>query len=339
MGNRLERRDNKMGIRFVCASVILLWGLALPGFIQRAEAAQYPTRAIDLVIPFAAGGSTDLVGRVVSSYVSKRWGQAVNVINKTGASGTTGALAAIQARPDGYTLMVTGSTTTIINLALQKDLVYKWDDMRYVARLGLTPVAVIVKADAPYRTLKDLVDAVKADPVKFKVGTGGIGGSSTFGTGKLLLAAGIDPSKVDLVVFEGGAPTAVAVAGGHIHFASQVISEVISLIRAGKLRALAVSSPQRSADLPDVPTCIEAGYPSADFVSVSGLAGPARLSDAIVSEWERVLEEAFRDKTFAEAMLKTGTVAAYMSARDYTAWTRNQQGPALELAEKLKLRK
>lgn len=335
-----------MGNQLVRASVILFLGLfhllagpMLFDLIGRAQAAQYPTRSIEMVVPFGAGGSTDLVGRLVASNVSKKWGQAITVINKTGASGTTGTLAAIQARPDGYTLLVTGSTTTIINNALQKELPYKWNDMRYVARLGLTPVAVIVKADSPYRTLKELVDAVKADPAKFKAGTGGIGGSSTFGTGKLLLAAGIDPSKVDLVVFEGGAPTAVAVAGGHVHFASQPISEVISLVRAGKLRALGVSSPQRSADLPDVPTCIEAGYPSADFVSVSGLAGPAKLPDAIVSEWEKVLDEAFRDKTFAEAMLKVGTVPAYLNARDYTAWTRDQQGPALELAEKLKLRK
>lgn len=332
-------RPGQASYALLAGILLVLATAALAGCAQQPAASAYPTKPIEIIVPFAAGGGTDVVSRIAGEYVSAKWGQPINVVNKPGGGGTPGTVEVIQAKPDGYTLTMLSASTSILNPALQSDLPYKWNDMTYMARLVLSPLALVVKADSPYNTLKDLVEAIKKDPSKFKYGSSGVAGPSTFGTAQLLESAGIDPTKVDRVPFDGGAPTVAAVAGGHVDFAAQNLSEVLSLVTGGKLRALAVTTPERVAELPDVPTAKESGYEGFKQVGVFGLAGPAKLPESVVSKWESVLTEAMNDAAFKEKLIKTGNIPAYQGAKEYTAWTEDQYKSAYDLAVKLSLRK
>ncbi len=319
-------------------AVLLVALLAFPAFATPSEAA-YPTKAIDIIVPFAPGGGTDVVSRIVAEYVRGKWKQSVNVVNKPGGGGTPGTVETIQARPDGYTLTMLSASTSILNPALQTDLPYKWDAVTHIARLVLSPLVLVVKADAPYNSVKDLMDAVKKDPSKFKVGSSGLAGPSTFGVAQLLQSAGIEPTKVDIVPFAGGAPTLVAVAGGHVQLAAQNMSEVLPLIEGKKLKPLAVSTPARDPSLPNVPTAKEAGYEGFKEVGVFGLAGPPNLPESIVSAWESVLSEAMKDSAFVDKLMKSGNIPAYQGSKEYRAWTEERFKSSDELAAKLKLKK
>lgn len=321
------------------ALVLALAVVSTAGCSQSSGASSYPTKAVEIIVPFAAGGGTDVVARIAGEHASNKWKQPVSVVNKPGGGGTPGTVEAIQAKPDGYTLTMLAASTSILNPALQSDLPYKWDDMTFIARVSLSPLVLVVKADSPYKTAKELVEVVKQDPSKFKFGSSGVAGPSTFGVGQLLQAAGVDPTKVDIVPFNGGAPTLTAVAGGHVDFAAQNLSEVLPLVQGGKLKALAVTSPERVSELPDVPTAREAGYEGFKQVGVFGLAGPKNLPQPVVSKWESVLAEALKDSAFKDRMLKTGNIPSYQDSREYTAWTEDQFNSASDLAIKLNLRK
>ena len=194
------------------------------------------------------------------------------------------------------------ASTSILNRALQLDLPYKWNDVTHIARVSVSPLVLVVKSDAPYNSAKDLVEAIRADPTSFKFGSSGVAGPSTFGAAQLLQDAGIDPTAVDVAPFDGGAPTLAAVAGGHVQFAAQNLSEVLPLVQGGQLKALAVTSPERVAELPDVPTATEAGYPGFSQVGVFGMAGPKGLPADVVTAWESMLSEAMKDTAFINKM-------------------------------------
>lgn len=319
-------------------ALLLLAMLTVPALVAPAKAA-YPTKAIDIIVPFAPGGGTDVVARISAEYVRGKWKQSVNVVNKPGGGGTPGTVETLQAKPDGYTLTMLSASTSFLNPALQTDLPYKWSDLTYIARLVLSPLVLVVKADAPFNTTKDLVEAIRKDPSKFKAGSSGLAGPSTFGIAQLLQSAGIDPTTVDIVPFNGGAPTLTAVAGGHVQFAAQNMSEVLPLIEGKKLKPLAVSTPERDPSLPSVPTAKEAGYPGFIQVGVFGMAGPPNLPEAIVGSWEAVLSEAMKDAGYVDKLKKSGNIPSYQGAKEYRVWTGEQFKSADELATKLKLKK
>lgn len=331
-----SKRRAATGISQVTALLSALLALAV---LATPSEPAYPTKAIDIIVPFAPGGGTDVVSRIAAEYVRGKWKQSVNVVNKPGGGGTPGTVEVIQAKPDGYTLTMLSASTSFLNPALQTDLPYKWNVLTHIARLVLSPLVLVVKADAPYDSVKELVEAVRKDPSRFKVGSSGLAGPSTFGVAQLLQSAGIEPTKVDIVPFAGGAPTLVALAGGHVHFAAQNMSEVLPLIEGKKLKPLAVTTPERDPSLPSVPTAKEAGYPGFMQVGVFGLAGPPNLPTSIVGAWESVLSEAMRDSAFVDKLRKSGNIPTYQGAKEYRAWTEEQFKSADELAARLKLKK
>ncbi len=321
------------------AFLVALALMATVGCAQKPAEAAYPSKSVQIVVPYAAGGGTDLVARIVAEYAQSKWGQSVTVVNKPGGGGTPGMVEVLQAPPDGYVLTMLAAGTSILNPALQLDLPYKWDGMTHLSRVSINPLVLVVKSDSPYKTAKDLVDAVRKDPSKFKFASSGVAGPSTFGTAQLLQAANIDPTAVKVVPFDGGTQSATAVAGGHVDFAAQNLSEILPMVQGGQLRALAVSTPDRAPEFPDVPTGKEAGYAGFNQVGVFGMAGPAKLPDSVVAKWDSILADALKDSTVKDKMLKTGNTPAYMAAKEYKAWTGEQYKVANDLAVKLKLQK
>lgn len=313
--------------------VVLVGGCSAQG-----EAA-YPAKQIDLICPFSAGGASDVAGRTLAEHLTKAWGQPVNVVIKTGAGGTTGTVAGLQAQPDGYTLILYGNSNGTFNPAVQSDLPYKYDQPTPVARVVTNTMVLIVRGDAKWQTAKEFVDDIAKDPKTFKMGTGSEAGPSTFATARLLGGAGIDVTLPTRVVFQGGAPVVTAVAGGHVDFAIQSVSEVQSLVEAGKVKALMVTSEKRAKQLPNVPTSKEAGFPWCNWVGYTGIVGPTNLPDAVVKKWSDSIAAACDNSEFQAKMESVGATPAYLGPAEFKAFLKSEYEDALQVVQKLGLRK
>lgn len=324
-------RALRLAVPFALTVVVLAAGCARRG-------SDYPTKQVELIVPFAPGGATDLTARALAENVSKKLEQPVSVVNKTAGGGTGGTLEAIQAKPDGYTLLATSVTSSTLNPAVVSDLPYKWDQYTFIALLVTSPQVFVVNADSPWTTLKDLVEDVRKEPTRFKYGSAGPGGPSTFGVAQVMEQAGVDPNTLTRVAFQGGGPTVTALAGGHVDFASQHLAEVADLVKGGKLRGLAISSDARVTMLPDVPTAKEAGFDRYTFQGYTGLAAPPNTPKNVVDRWTQVIKEAMADPAFTEQLEGLGLTAAYLGPDQYQDWARKEYEGAVAIADRLKLR-
>jgi tripartite-type tricarboxylate transporter receptor subunit TctC len=314
-------------------------GLLLTGFGPSTQSAPaYPTKPITLICPFSAGGASDLVGRAVADYLTKKWGQPVSVVIKTGAGGTTGTVAGLQSPPDGYTLFLAGNSNGTINPALEKNLPYKWDQPTMVARVATNTMVLIVKADSKWKTVKELVDDIAKNPKNFKLGTGSPAGPSTFCCAQILGGAGIDITLPSRVVFQGGAPVVTAVAGGHVDFAAQSISEILPLLEAGKIRGLAVTSPERAKQLPNIPTGKEVGYPGFRWLGYSAIQGPPKMPEAVVRQWADAIKEGMRDPEFQKKMDDVGATPSFLGPEEFKSFLQSDYTEAVQVLDKLGIR-
>ena len=259
--SHLRRRLARQGL--AAAAVLLLSPRPSPA--QPAiTAADWPTRSMRLIIPFPPGGATDLLARVLADRLGTRLGQTVVAENRGGAAGVIAAEAASRADPDGYTLFFGSIGTASINAHLHSKLSYRPEDLLPVALFADLPNVLVVRRDSPFRSVADVVAAARARPGELTYASSG-SGSSLHLSGEMLKAdAGVDILHVP---FRGGADTANQIMGGRIDLGMNNVPSVIALIRGGQLRALAVTSPERSEALPEVPTIAESGVP--------GLAGYA----------------------------------------------------------------
>ena len=322
-------------IRIALVVVLVLGMFAAVADAQPA----YPTRPIEIIVGYAPGGGADVAARLVAGHASKKWGQPVNVVNMPGASGITGALRALNARPDGYTLLLDPHATSSMLFAVESDVPFKMEGKTHIALVTLDPVLYTVKADSPWKTLKDVAAAAKKDPKAFRSGIAGVSGIAAFSVSQFLFNAGVPLAETNKVVFTGGAPALTALAGGHVDFAGQQWSESAGLVSGGKIRALAVVNPTRLPGLPDVPTAKEAGFPELDVVGWQGLAGPPNLPAPIVAKWNALLQEATKDKEFIDQAAKVSKVVAYMGPDQYWKFQQDELKKYLPLAQKMGIRK
>jgi tripartite-type tricarboxylate transporter receptor subunit TctC len=304
-----------------------------------AAAPTYPARPVDMVVAFAPGGGADVTARLVATYLSKKWGQPINVVNRPGGGGILGTHEVLAARPDGYTLMMDNHAVNAMLAASQTDLPFKWDERTPIARVTFDPVFYCVKFDAPWQSLKEVVAHIKANPKTLRWGTAHAGGISTFAITQFFAAAGVDLAQTNRVIFPGGAPTLTALAGGHVDFAGQQWSEVRGLVAGKKIRALAVVLPQRVKEFPDVPTAREAGFPELDVVGWQGVTGPPGLPAEVVERWDEAIRGAAADPAFLEQAAKIGKVIAYLGPQDFRKFMFAEYDKYLPLAIKMGLRK
>ncbi len=224
-----------------------------------AQGPSFPERPIRLVVPFAAGGATDVLGRLLAVGLGEKLGQSVVVENKPGASTVIGAAQVAKAAPDGYTLLLAASTTLTLNPAIRQNLAY--DPVKSFTPLGLVAdmsLVLVANPEVPVNSLKDLVAQAKANPDKFSYGSFGAGSSVHFGGEMLKSATGM---RMVHVPFNGSAPSLTALAGGQVQVAVDTVVASLPLIKGGKIKPLAVLSAQRLPALPQVPTVAESGYP------------------------------------------------------------------------------
>ena len=272
--------------------------------IPVAKAAEFPTRPIKLVIPYAAGGPTDIFGRLVAEYLGKDLKQAVFVENKAGAQGAIAAEMVAHAEPDGYTLLGTSGSVIILNPLLYKKLSYDpVKDFRMLALVTEVPVVLCINPSVPARTVAEFVAYAKQNPGKLNFGSSGTGSFTHLAAEMFKQMAGIEMTHI---AYKGAAPAMTDVMSGNIQLMFESVSLALPPVKSGMLRPLGISSTQRDSNLPDVPTIAESGYPEY-FVNVwNGVAAPARLPDDVTRILTDGLNRVLNDPGFRAAVQKAG---------------------------------
>jgi tripartite-type tricarboxylate transporter receptor subunit TctC len=298
--------------------------------VAPAQAA-YPDRPITLVVPFAPGGPTDIIARILSIAISHSLGQQVIVGNRGGAAGNIGMGQVARAAPDGYTLLLS-STAIAVNPALFKSLPYDpIKDFAPISELVNAPNVLVVRPDSGINTIADLVAQAKANPQKFNYSSPGAGTKSHL-TGELLkLRAGIQMVHVP---FRGAGPAAQAVLSNTVQVGSVALAAAESLIKDGQLRALAVTSEKRWFSLPDIPTMVEAGYPGFISDTFNALLAPANVPPDILALLVRESRAAFEKPEAREQARKAGFEVVAGTPEQLAARIKAEIPSVRELVEK-----
>ena len=256
----------------------LLAALALNAFGQ----GDYPNKPVRMVVGFAAGGISDVLGRAVAITLSKQLGQQVIVENKPGAGTTIAGDFTARSAPDGYNIWLQDITTHAINTALYAKLPYdSVKDFTYVAMIASTPLMLVVHPSTNVHNVRELITLLKANPGKLSYGSSGNGTIVHLASEMLKTAAGVD---VVHVPYKGSNPATQAILGGEVTFVFSTMPPAISNSKAGKLHALAVTTPKRVPAAPDVPTMIESGLRDFEVVLYSGVLGPKGMDPAVVKK-------------------------------------------------------
>ena len=289
--------DATLSVRLALAAVL---AVCLPAF---ARAQTYPDRNIKLVVPFPAGGPTDVAARLVVEQMSVRLKQSIIVENIAGAGGRTGSKAVAKAPPDGYTLMIGGTNLNAVVPALYKKLDYDpMKDLIPVASIANDSQVMVVPPSLPVKTLADFVGHAKANPGKVSAGSAyGIG--AHFSIELLKVRTG---TQILFVPYKGGAPAIQDVMGGHSQMTFNNKSVLLSLIQEGKLRALVVTSDERWPEIPDVPTIRESGYPGFPSYNWYGLLAPAGTPAAIIERLNSVVNDILRSPEAKASFARLG---------------------------------
>lgn len=260
-----------------------------------AFAQSYPTKPVKVIVAFAPGSATDILARLMADQFSKSMGQPFVVENRPGAGGIPGTEFAKNAPPDGYTLTMCPSGPFGINPAIYSKLPYNampGTDFEPIGNIGVTPQSLVVGAQQPWKTLKELVDAAKAKPGEIAYGSLGVGSTAHLTVEAFATAAGI---KLNHIPFKGSGEAQAQLIGGSVPMMSDTVPGVLAQVKAGKLRALGVAIPQRSPHLPDVPTIAEQGYPGFESVGWIGLAAPAKTPPEILAKLNAELRKMLAD--------------------------------------------
>lgn len=311
--------------------------VAVLGCLMAAPAyAAYPTKPISLVVPYGPGGASDLVARTLASIAPKYLGKPVLVQNKTGAGGIVGSNYVNKSKPNGYTLLLARVGSQAVGPALNPAVPYKYDDFTMIGLLELNPFVFAVNADSPYKTFGDLVKALKNKPGDLSYSTSGPGTVLNMGPQMLLQELGLPPSAAVQVPYKGGGGAATALLGKHVDFIGVNLSAVISGIKAGKLRALAVTTSKRYSAIPDVPTVKELGYPQLDtVVGWSALYGPRGLPDDVVARWQKALQKISSDKAWKAGAKNRGSISDIRSPAATRSFIKQQYETYVKLGKRL----
>jgi tripartite-type tricarboxylate transporter receptor subunit TctC len=296
---------------------------ALLALSAAAAAQDYPSKPITMVVPFPPGGVAEIVGRPLASIMEKSLKQPIVLINRPGAGGAVGMASVAKGPADGYTILMGLSSISIFPVSDRvqgRQAAYELKDFAPIALITADPTVLVVRADGPYKTVKDFVDAAKEKPGKINYSSSGVYGTLHVAMEIFADAAGI---KLFHVPYQGGGPAVTALLGGQVEALASGPAPAIGQIKGGKMRALASWSTERLKLLPEIPTFKELGY-DAEFYIWTGIFVPAATPPAVIQRLRATVKEAATSEDFRAAMDKVSTPVSYLDAPEFAKyWERD----------------
>ena len=310
------RRTFAAAVAFACATSFA----ALPGVV--AAQAAYPSKPITIVVPFSAGGTTDILARIVGQSLGTELGQTVIIDNKPGAGGNIGAQAVARAAADGYTLLMGTVGTHAINAALYKKMPFDpAKDFAPISRVAMVPNVLVVPASQPYKTVGQVIAAAKAQPGKLTFASSG-SGTSIHLSGELFKSVtGIDILHIP---YKGSAPAVTDLLGGQVTMMFDNLPSSMQHIKSGKLRAIAVTSAKRSPELPDVPTVAESGDKGFEATSWFGLCAPAGTPPAVMAKLNAAVVKLLANADVKKKLAEQGAEPHGEKPEQFAAFIRSE---------------
>ena len=303
-------------LRALSAIATLAPFLAAAPASSPAIAQEYPAKPVRMVLPFAPGGSTDLIARLVAAQLTERMGKQFSVDNRAGAGGTLGTEIVLNAPPDGYTLLVV-SMAHAVNPWLYKLKYDMTKDFVPIAIFGSVASALVVHPSVPVNSVKELLDLAKAKPGSINIGHAGVGSFQHLAVANFAHMAGINIVEVP---FKGGGPALVDVLGGHSQALISALISSVPHVKSGKLRGLATTGLKRHWLLPDLPTVSEAGVPGYSAVNWFGLAGPKGLPAPIAEKLNKEVTAALGTAAAKEQFTKDASEIVFMSSAEFSKY-------------------
>lgn len=310
-------------------------GLGL-GPLQLAHADGYPAKPVQLVVPFPPGGAVDIVGRTISKKLGDRLGQPIVVENKAGAGTVVGAAYVANAPADGYTLLISSGSTFTVNPALNAKLPY--DPVKSYEPIGLVarvPLILLAHRDVPVNTLRQLIAAVQRTPDKFSYGSFGNGTTGHFAAELAWSATGI---KLLHVPYRGSAPAMADLMGGQIPFTIDTVAAALPQLKAGKIKAIAVTGATRATQLPDVPTVAESGFPGFSADSWLAVVAPRGLPAEAKAKLHKALADTLADAEVRSKLLAAGLEPSYASGDAVLAQIEDELPRMRAIAQRAQIR-
>lgn len=300
----------KRVIALAVLALPLLW-LAVPA----PAGAAYPERNIRLIVPFGAGGSTDIVGRIVAVPLQERLGKPIVVENRGGAGGTVGTQAASTAANDGYTLTVTTTSTHVVGPLMTPTVKYDpIKDFSHIGMIGETPYVLVVNNKLPVNNVQDLIKLAKDKPGSLNFGSAGMGSTTHLAAEMFINATGV---KMEHIPYASNAEATTAVMSGEVSVLFGSMPAVLAQVRANSIKALAVGTLNRSSQLPNVPTMQQAGVAGYRASLWLGLSAPAGVPDVIIKKLASELATVLKDPAVAEKLATNGAEVSIMSPEEF----------------------
>ena len=318
-----------------CLSVAAIVAAALTG--TAAAQQDFPNKPIQLMVAFPAGGSTDIAARIVASIAEKALGQPIVIVNRGGAGGQIGWTELVRQRPDGYYIgFINLPATNTVILDAERKAIFTEKDFTPIINQVLDPGVIWVRADSPYKTVQDLIDAAKKSPGTIRAATTGILSDDHLAI--LMTEEAAPGSKFRLVHLEGGAAQFKEIMAGNVDVAFDNVGSIVKRVQSGEVRALAVTDDVRSKFLPNVPTTKELGYPTVISSSTRGIAGPKGMPAPLVAKLQGILKKAMEDPEHVKKLEDQGIAIKIMigdeyakyfaethaKAKKYTEWAKNR---------------
>lgn len=304
--------------------------LALP---QMSQAQEYPTRPIELIVPWSAGGGTDATGRMVAELLSQELGQPVNVVNRTGGGGVVGHTEIANADPDGYTLGVITTELSMFEHAGTAPITFA--DFDPIALYNQDPVALHVAASSDIADAESLLEAIAAAPGRLNASGANFGGVAHLGLVGFVVSNGFAPDAVVWIPSEGSAPSLQEMSAGTVQIVATTLPEAAAMVDAGEARVVGVLADERLASAPDVPTIVEQTGNAASFGAWRGIAGPDGMPEEVVARLSEAMEAVVANPVFTDFMAGRGFGLSFLDADEFAQFLEARHasfGKAMEAA-------
>lgn len=312
MAHKLTRRQVLAGI----GGGVLAGSAGLIGGPSLAQAQEWPSGTITFIAPFPPGGTSDANSRIMAEALGKRLGQTIVVENRPGANGNIGLSLLSRAKPDGYTIGLSGVGSNAINPSLYRKMPFdSVKDFTHITLFAAGPNVLVVNPDFPAKTFKEFIALIKENPGKYNFASSGNGASGHLAMEMLKVKAGLD---IKHIPYKGGGPAITDVLGGQVPMLFINQDAVLSHIQAGKLRILAVAGPERNSLYPDTPTIAESGYPGFSAMSWTGLSGPQGMPAEIVDRLHKEMVAILNEPALKQSLESKGYVIGGNSPQEYT---------------------